>query len=54
MRLAKEAINQAFETSLSDGLLDERRMFHLLFASEDQKEGMSAFQEKRKANWKGK
>jgi enoyl-CoA hydratase len=54
LRFAKEAINQAFETSLTDGLLDERRMFYLLFASEDQKEGMSAFQEKRKANWKGK
>ncbi len=54
IRLAKEAINQAFETPLSDGLVDERRSFYLLFASQDQKEGMQAFVEKRKPDWKGK
>jgi enoyl-CoA hydratase len=53
VRLAKEAINQAFETSLTDGLADERRSFYLLFASQDQKEGMAAFIEKRKAQWRG-
>jgi enoyl-CoA hydratase len=53
VRLAKEAINQAFETSLTDGLADERRSFYLLFASQDQKEGMAAFIEKRNAQWRG-
>jgi enoyl-CoA hydratase len=53
VRLAKEAINQAFETSLTDGLADERRSFYLLFASQDQKEGMAAFIEKRKPQWRG-
>jgi len=53
VRLAKEAINHAFETSLTDGLADERRAFYLLFASEDQKEGMRAFVEKRKPDWEG-
>ncbi len=53
VRLGKEAVNQAFETFLSDGLADERRLFYLLFASQDQKEGMQAFVEKRKAAWKG-
>ncbi len=53
VRLAKEAINQAFETPLRDGLADERRAFYLLFASQDQKEGMAAFVEKRKPAWKG-
>src|SRR4030043_26655 len=51
--LGKEAINHAFESFLSDGLADERRAFYLLFASQDQKEGMQAFVEKRKASWKG-
>ncbi len=54
VRLAKEAVNQAFEGSLSEGLADERRLFYMLFASDDQKEGMRAFLEKRKADWKGK
>ena len=54
VRLAKEAINNAFESSLTDGLADERRAFYLLFASDDQKEGMAAFIEKRKPAWKGK
>ena len=53
LRFAKEAINKAFETSLNDGLEYERRLFYFLFASEDQKEGMRAFIEKRKADWKG-
>ncbi len=53
VRLGKEAINHAFESFLSDGLVDERRAFYMLFASQDQKEGMQAFVEKRKAVWKG-
>ena len=53
VRMGKEAINQAFESFLSDGLQDERRAFYFLFASADQKEGMQAFIEKRKADWKG-
>jgi len=54
VRLAKEAINKAFETSLSEGLDYERRLFFLLFATEDQKEGMQAFVEKRPAQWRGR
>ena len=46
---AKESVNRAFESSLSDGIMFERRMFHALFATEDQKEGMNAFVNKRKA-----
>jgi enoyl-CoA hydratase len=53
VRLGKEAVNHAFESFLSDGLADERRSFYYLFASEDQKEGMAAFVEKRRAEWKG-
>ncbi len=53
IRLAKEAILQAYESSLSEGLADERRAFYLLFATQDQKEGMAAFIEKRKPEWKG-
>ncbi len=53
VRLGKAAINHAYESFLSDGLADERRAFYLLFASRDQKEGMAAFVEKRKPNWKG-
>ena len=49
---AKEAINRAFETPLTEGILFERRTFHSLFATEDQKEGMAAFVEKRKASFK--
>ena len=49
---AKEAVNRAFETSLTEGLLFERRVFHGLFATEDQKEGMRAFTEKRPAKFK--
>lgn len=54
IRLAKESVNLAFEGSLADGLANERRLFYMLFATEDQKEGMQAFSEKRKALWKGK
>jgi len=49
---AKEAINCAYEAPLAEGVLFERRMFHSLFATEDQKEGMRAFVEKRKPAWK--
>ncbi len=54
VRLAKEAVNAAFEGSLSEGLTNERRLFYMLFATDDQKEGMQAFLEKRKPYWKGK
>jgi len=53
-QLAKEAVNKALETSLHEGLHFERRLFQMLFASEDQKEGMAAFIEKRAPQWKGK
>jgi enoyl-CoA hydratase len=53
VRLAKEAVNNAFDSFLDDGLADERRAFYFLFATEDQKEGMAAFVEKRKPEWKG-
>ena len=49
--MAKEVVNQAYESTLSQGLLYERRVFHATFATDDQKEGMAAFAEKRKANW---
>jgi enoyl-CoA hydratase len=51
---AKESVNRAFESGLSEGVLFERRIFHSLFATEDQKEGMKAFIEKRKPQWKNK
>ena len=54
VRLAKEAVLKAFDTTIEGGLEFERKNFYLLFASADQKEGMSAFVEKRKAEWKGK
>jgi enoyl-CoA hydratase len=54
MKFAKEAVLKAFETSLHDGLDFERKCFYLLFGSEDQKEGMKAFLEKRKPAFKGK
>lgn len=50
--IVKEAINRAYETTLSEGVLFERRVFHSLFATEDQKEGMAAFVEKRKPAFK--
>jgi enoyl-CoA hydratase len=48
---AKESVNRAFEGSLSDGVMYERRLFHALFATADQKEGMDAFLNKRKATF---
>jgi enoyl-CoA hydratase len=54
VQLAKEAVNRAFETPLDEGLLFERRNFYLCFTSEDQKEGMNAFIEKRKPQFQGK
>jgi enoyl-CoA hydratase len=54
LRLAKEAVNAAFEMSLTDALAHERRLFYLLFASEDQKEGMAAFLEKRTPDFTGR
>ncbi len=54
VRLGKEAVNRAFETPLSAGLAEERRAFYFLFSSQDQKEGMQAFIEKRDADWQGK
>ena len=53
VRLAKEAVNQAFEGSLQEGVAFERRNFYMTFASADQKEGMKAFIEKRKPDFKG-
>lgn len=50
--MTKEAVNRAYETTLAEGILFERRTFHALFATEDQKEGMAAFAEKRAANFK--
>ena len=54
LRLAKEAVNAAYEMSLTDALAHERRLFYLLFASEDQKEGMAAFLEKRDPDFTGR
>ena len=54
LRLAKESVNNAFEMSLTDALRHERRLFYLLFASEDQKEGMAAFLEKRRPDFIGR
>jgi enoyl-CoA hydratase len=51
---AKECVNRAFEGGLSDGVMFERRLFHALFATEDQKEGMDAFVNKRKAAFKNR
>ncbi len=53
LRLGKEAVNYAFESSLTDGLAAERRAFYFLFSTQDQKEGMAAFSEKRPPVWKG-
>ena len=49
---AKDAVNQAFETTLAEGVKYERRSFYALFATQDQKEGMAAFVEKRKPTFK--
>jgi enoyl-CoA hydratase len=51
---AKEAVNRAYEGTLAEGLLFERRLFHSMFATEDQKEGMQAFQEKRQPQFRDK
>ena len=53
LQLAKDAVNRSFETHLDEGLAYERRNFYLTFASDDQKEGMKAFVEKRKPDFKG-
>ncbi|MBD0864627.1 MAG: enoyl-CoA hydratase/isomerase family protein [Rhodobacteraceae bacterium] len=53
-RTVKEAVNRSFETTLSEGLLFERRVFHAMFATEDQKEGMAAFLEKREAQFRNR
>ena len=52
--MVTEVVDRAYESSLSEGVLFERRAFHALFATEDQKEGMAAFLEKRKANWQNR
>jgi enoyl-CoA hydratase len=52
--MAKEAVNRAYETTLSEGVRFERRLFHSTFATEDQKEGMAAFVEKRPPAWKNR
>lgn len=54
VKLAKEAVNNAFNSTLDEGLLFERKNFYLTFASEDQKEGMAAFVEKRTPDFKGR
>ena len=54
VRAAKEAVNRAYELSLEAGLEFERRNFFMLFASDDQKEGMRAFMEKRSPRWNGR
>jgi enoyl-CoA hydratase len=54
LMIAKEAVNRAFETSLAEGIRFERRVFHSLFATEDQKEGMAAFVEKRAPDFKNR
>ncbi|MES2444252.1 MAG: enoyl-CoA hydratase-related protein, partial [Pseudomonadota bacterium] len=50
----KEMVDAAYETTLGQGVAFERRLFHALFGTEDQKEGMAAFVEKRPGNWTGK
>lgn len=54
IRMGKESVNAAFELSLKEGLALERRNFYFLFSTEDQKEGMDAFVNKREAQWQGK
>ena len=51
-QMVKESVNRALETSLAEGLHFERRLFHAVFATADQKEGMAAFAEKRKAGFR--
>jgi enoyl-CoA hydratase len=52
--MVKESVNRSYETTLAEGILFERRVFHAAFATEDQSEGMAAFAEKRKATWQDK
>jgi len=52
--IAKESVNRAYETTLAEGIRFERRVFHSLFATQDQKEGMQAFIDKRKAEFNNK
>jgi len=52
--MAKESVNRAFESTLAEGIHFERRLFHACFGTEDQKEGMSAFVEKRKPAFKNR
>ena len=52
--MAKEATNRAFETTLAEGVRFERRLFHAMFATEDQSEGMAAFAEKRTPSFKNR
>jgi enoyl-CoA hydratase len=52
--MAKDAVNRAYEVSLNEGIHFERRLFHSTFATEDQKEGMNAFSEKRPPVFKDK
>ena len=54
LRMGKEAVNKALETPLQEGLAVERKNFYFLFATEDQKEGMRAFLEKRRGAFKGR
>jgi enoyl-CoA hydratase len=54
LRLAKDAVLNSFETNLAEGLEYERKVFYMLFATDDQKEGMRAFMEKRRANFTGR
>ena len=54
LRTAKAAVNTAFESSLAEGIEHERMLFYMLFSTEDQKEGMDAFVNKRKPEWKGR
>jgi enoyl-CoA hydratase len=53
VRMGKEMVARAQETLLADGIVEERRNFYFLFSTQDQKEGMQAFIEKRPAEWKG-
>jgi enoyl-CoA hydratase len=54
LMIAKEAVNRAFETTLAEGVRFERRVFHALFATDDQKEGMAAFVAKRPAKFRNR
>ena len=52
--MTKESVNRAYETTLAEGIRFERRVFHAMFATADQKEGMSAFAEKRPAQFRNR